>query len=243
MKQALITGVSSPIGYSVVRSLCIREQDIHISALGRSRSRWEERTHQDNELVADKVDFIEFDLNRKEDFGELANELNPLNYIVCNAGLLKRSPLRVVKEEDVDAQWQVNVKSTIMLLSSLLRKKKIAENASIVLVSSVALLRPTIGNVVYTTTKAALSGLVKSLALELAPKGIRMNAVLPGMIISEMTKDLMDDDMRTKHLTKYPLGRFGRPEDVSSLILYLLSDESSWITGTEIPIDGGYSIN
>lgn len=242
MKHALITGITSPIGLAIAESLYQREQKISISGVGRSRQRWSEKCNGLKDKEFTRVNFIEFDFSDKQDSSHWVSELEPLNYIVLNAGVLKRSPLRVAKVEDIENQWMVNVHSILTLLSSLIRQKKIVNGASIVVVSSIATLRPTVGNVVYSTTKSALSGLVRSLSLELAPKGIRINAVLPGLIVSDMTKNLMDAESYSRHISKYPLGRFGRPEDVASLISFLLSEASSWITGTEIPIDGGYSI-
>ena len=98
------------------------------------------------------------------------------------------------------------------------------------------------GNSVYNASKSALNGFAHSLALEVASKWVRVNTVLPGFVETSILGRNRSDEEVKKHLSDYPLGRFGTPKDVSSLVSFLLSDEASWITGAQIPIDGGFSM-
>jgi NAD(P)-dependent dehydrogenase (short-subunit alcohol dehydrogenase family) len=178
-------------------------------------------------------------------FPELVEEVvqRPLTGIVLNAGIVKMAPVAFLKRDDVDALFDINVKSNIVLMQYLLRKKKIQNNASVVFISSIATKKVTVGNALYSATKGALSSFAKSLALEVAQKGIRVNTLLPGFIDTDILGRTRSAEEVSKHLSHYPLGRFGLPKDVSNLICFLLSNGSQWITGSEIVIDGGFSIH
>ena len=126
----------------------------------------------------------------------------------------------------------------------LLKKKKVKRNASIVFVSSVDGSNTFhVGNSVYSVTKASMESFVRSAALELAPKGIRLNTIRPGMIDTKLirTGGITDEQLEA-NLKEYPLKRIGKPEDITYAAIYLLSDASSWVTGTSIIVDGGYTI-
>jgi len=169
--------------------------------------------------------------------------IGPLTGIVLNAGTVKLAPVAFLKREDVDALFEINVKSNILLMQYLLRKKKIQKEASIIFISSISTKKVTVGNALYTATKGALSSFAQGLALEVAAKGIRVNTLLPGYVDTDILGRVRDEEEVKKHLSSYPLGRFGQPEDISSLICFLLSDKSKWITGSQIAIDGGFSIH
>jgi NAD(P)-dependent dehydrogenase (short-subunit alcohol dehydrogenase family) len=138
-----------------------------------------------------------------------------------------------------------NLFSPFFLTQSLFKKKKILNNSSILFVSSIS--GPIIGskgNMMYSASKSAVNGIIKVLALELAEKKIRVNAISAGMVNSEMWKDtnnLISSDDLIQDSKKYPLG-YGKPSDVASLASFLVSNESTWITGSTIVIDGGFTI-
>jgi NAD(P)-dependent dehydrogenase (short-subunit alcohol dehydrogenase family) len=125
----------------------------------------------------------------------------------------------------------------------LLKQKKIKKGASVCFVSSIASLHVTPGNAMYSASKGAVNAFARVLALELAPKQIRVNAVLPGLVETNILHNgpIGYEQLQT-HLKNYPIGRFGKPEDVAYLCVYLLSDASSWMTGSLIILDGGFSI-
>ena len=122
-------------------------------------------------------------------------------------------------------------------------KKKLNKGASIVFVSSISTQKATIGNAVYNATKGAVNAFVKSLALELAAKQIRANAILPGFVHTSILDNAkMSKEELEAHLKNYPLGRYGKPEDIAYLSTFLLSDKSNWMTGSLINLDGGFSL-
>ena len=147
-------------------------------------------------------------------------------------------------EEDLKSIFQVNTIAPVLLFQKLLKKKKIKKGASIVFTSSMAGLGCTsVGNSMYTASKGAISAYIKTAALELAPKSIRINAICPAMVNTgileggSVTKEQLKEDMK-----QYPLGRYGDPYDIAWAMIYLLSDASSWITGTNLILDGGLTL-
>ena len=132
----------------------------------------------------------------------------------------------------------------MLLLQKLLKKKKLKKGASVVFTSSMAGLgNTTVGNSMYSASKGAISAFIKCVALELAPKSIRVNAVCPAMVDTgildsgTVSKEQLEEDIKN-----YPLGRYGKPTDIAWAMIYLLSDASSWITGDNLVIDGGITL-
>ena len=233
-KRCLITGISSDIGFATAEELSV--QGWKVFGTGRK-----------NHEIASRLNepyykFIRADLSNYDHVVGLFSELEPLDGLVLNAGFLKRTPIRFLNISDFEQMLEVNYKSNVYLINSLIKNRMLKDGSSVVFIGSMSAIKPTLGNSIYASMKAAISSFSKSLALELAPKAIRVNTVLPGLIETKMTKDFIEDSKHNGHLSKYPLNRFGSPKDVSGLVTFLLSEKSEWLTGTEIPIDGGYSI-
>ena len=182
------------------------------------------------------------DLNNLEDLTSLVNQVPILDGVVNNAGIAKTQPISFIKEEDLQKIFATNTFTPILLVKQLLRKKKINKNASLVFTSSVSAIKSDLGNSVYGASKAALQSYVRYCARELAPKSIRANSIHPGMVTTPLITGgaHSDDDLQTD-AQKYPLGRYGSPEEIAWSIIYLLSDASAWITGHSLIIDGGIS--
>lgn len=237
-KSILITGASSGIGHCTVKYCA--ELGANITLTSRSKDKLE--------ALGGKLpsgsnhNSIAADLSKENDIIHLAEEVPNLDGLVLNAGVVKTMPLRYIKTEEIDKMLNVNLKSSIVLINTLLKLKKLKRGSSICLISSISSIKPTPANSVYAASKGALNSFSKAIALELAPKGIRVNAVLPGFIKSGMTQEITDEELLTKHIQNYPLGRFGEPQDVANIIAFLLSDRSSWMTGNLINIDGGFSL-
>lgn len=239
-QNILITGASSGIG---------RQSAIDLSNLGANLILVGRDVVKLNETVSlcenpTKITIIAKDITDSS-FPEYVvdNLAKPLTGIVLNAGNVKVVPVAFLKKEDIDSLFETNVKGNILLMQHLLRKKKIQKEASIVVISSISTKKATVGNALYNATKGALSCFAKSLALELASKGIRVNTILPGYIDTNILGRVRTEEEIEKHLANYPLGRFGKPKDVSNLICFLLSEGSKWMTGSEIALDGGFSIH
>lgn len=234
-KTILVTGASSGIG---------RATAIECSKMGAKvviTARNEERLKDTLEsLEGEGHQMILCDLTDENALNALVENTPELNGIVCNAGINKLVPIRQLKEADLASIFAVNTFSPIMLVQKLTKKKKIANNASVVFTSSISGIgAAAVGESMYIASKGAVSAFVKAAALEFAKKGIRVNAVCPGMVKTDMSDayDLNEGD--NEDLKNYPLGRYANPEDIAWGIIYLLSNASSWVTGTNMVIDGG----
>lgn len=235
----LVTGASSGIGRQT--AIDLSQFGANLILAGRDKAKLDQTVSLCS--PTSKISILALDITADTFAEEVVKLLDkPLSGIVLNAGAVKVAPIAFLKREDVNSLFDTNVKSNILLMQYLLRKKKLQKEASIVIISSISTKKVTVGNALYNATKGALSSFAKSLALEVASKGIRVNTLLPGYIDTNILGRVRSDEEIEKHLANYPLGRFGTAEDVSNLICFLLSDGSKWITGSEIAIDGGFSI-
>ncbi len=164
-----------------------------------------------------------------------------LNGVVHCAGIGSRTLLKNIKESELARVMTTNFNAPVLLQKSLLKKKKIKDSASIVFIASRAPFAPAIGNGIYAASKGALIAYAKVLGLELAPKMVRVNSICPAMVWTELIErdaDVLGVDFHEAEKA-YPLKRYGKPEDIANLVVYLLSDASTWMTGSCIDITGG----
>lgn len=235
-KTILITGASSGIGKAT--AIECSKMGAKIIITGRDLKRLQE-TYA--ELEGEGHSLFQADLSIKEEFDALSNSISKLDGLVHSAGVSGHVLFNYLKEEQLNEMMDINFKIPTLLTQQLLKQKKINSGASIVFINSLmGIYFSYAGGSIYSASKGALNGLVKGLALEYAPKKIRFNGITPGMIDtpiiekSDVTQEQLDLDRQ-----KYPLKRYGRPEEVAYAVIYLLSEASSWTTGTNILLDGG----
>ncbi|RHL08523.1 MULTISPECIES: SDR family NAD(P)-dependent oxidoreductase [Bacteroides] len=238
-KTILITGASSGIGRATAIECSKLGAKVIITARNRERL---QKTFDSLEGNGHEMYFC--DLSDSDAIGDMVSRISEIQGLINNAGFTKLLPLQFVKEDTLKSIMQVNTIAPIMLLQKLLKQKKLRTHSSVVFTSSLAGLGTvSVGNSMYAATKGAISAFVKNAALDLSVKKIRVNAVCPAMISTEIlnseivTKEQLEEDIKN-----YPLGRYGDPCDVAFAIIYLLSDASSWITGTNLIIDGGLTL-
>ena len=237
-KTILVTGASSGIG---------RATAIECSKMGASiivTGRNENRLNETQSMIDGNVLSIKCDMTKYDELDELVKSLPLLQGAVINAGIGKLAPVKMIKESDLSEIIRTNTESSIMLFQKLLKYKKLANGSSVVFTSSVSALGQTaIGNAMYTASKGAISAFIKVAALELASRGIRVNAICPGEVRTPLIEgnDLLSGDI-DNGLKRYPLGRYGEPKDIALSMVYLLSDASSWTTGINLIVDGGLTI-
>lgn len=235
-KTILVTGASSGIG----RSIAIECSKIGGSVIlsGRNINALNDTLAN---LTGDAHTIIPADLTNEDSIMSLVNELPVLNGVVHNAGMLDRMLCKAAKVEKMERLMKTNFEGPALLQKELLKKNLIEKEGSIVFIASRAPFAPSVGNAFYSATKGALLGYAKTLALEVAPKQIRVNSICPAMVWTELArKDATQMDANYEEIQqRYPLKRFGRPEDIAFLTVYLLSDASSWMTGSQIDITGG----
>ncbi len=241
MDYTLITGASSGVGREL--AICL-SKTCHLILNGRNKERLEEtRQKCSNEPLIWQYDLNDID-QIEDSLTELirGNDLEVSSFVHC-AGLMKMVPLRAVNHETLCSTYAVNVFAPALITKTLSARKVNGKNLrSVVFISSNISNRGAAAFSAYGSSKAALDGLMRNLAVELAPN-IRVNSVLPGGMITEMTKEIFADETKRAEFEKsYPLG-IGTPEDIAPVVEYLLSDKSRWMTGQQITVDGGRTVD
>lgn len=238
-KTVLVTGASSGIGRAT--AIECSKLGARVIITGRNEDRLKETF---DTLEGEGHEKIVFDLNEVDKLDDFVALLPPLQGFVSNAGITQIAPIQFIKNDSLKSLFQVNTMSPILLLQKLLKKKIIGKGTSVVFTSSMAALgKGTPGNCMYSASKGAISAFIQNAALELSPKRIRVNAICPGTVDTPLihSGDVTEEQL-FEESKKYPLG-FGQPEDISLGITYLLSDAAKWVTGTNMIIDGGFSVS
>lgn len=238
-KTILVTGASSGIGKST--AIECSKMGANIVITGRNEQRLLETY---NLLEGEHNLMIVADLTNDESLASMVEQCPLLDGFVNNAGSTIMTPTQFISRDKLMQVLEVNTVAPILLTQMLLKKKKMVKGSSIVVtdsISGVKIASP--GNVLYSTSKSAINGFVKNAALDLASKKIRVNAVCPGMIATHIldSSSILVEDL-VEDMKKYPLKRYGRPEEVAYAIIYLLSDASSFTTGANLVIDGGFTL-
>lgn len=186
---------------------------------------------------------ITADLTNSDELNNLVDRIPEVDGFVCNAGVMKLILAQFITEEELTRIQKINLNAPILLTKTLLKKKKIRKGGSIVFTASAAgVYRVSIGNAIYATTKCGIDAFMRTVALEYGPKGIRCNSVNPGMVETALIGGFTEEQ-KQKEIQNYPLRRFAQPEDIALGIAYLLSDASSFVTGTALKIDGGMTLS
>jgi len=238
-KTILVTGASSGIGRATARE-CSR-LGAKIIITGRNEDRLQETLSL---MEGEYHQKIIADLTKSEDIEHLINSVSKIDGLVNNAGFTITKPIPFIKTELLEQILQVNTIAPIILVKCLLKNKKISKGSSIVFTSSLSGVgKVALGNSMYACSKGAVSAFVRGAARELADKGIRVNAVCPGMVDTcILNSGTISKEQLELDRLRYPLKRYGKPEEIAWAIIYLLSDASSWTTGVNLLIDGGISI-
>lgn len=238
-KTVLVTGASSGIGRATAIECAKLGAKVVVTA--RNKARLEETL---TALQGEGHISIIADLSNPEDVDQMVATLPALDGVVNNAGMNKILPIQFVTSEELMTTMQVNAISPIMLTQGILKKKKLSKGGSIVFVSSIAgHTRSSVGNSMYCASKGAITGFVKCIAKELAAKKIRCNEVLPGQADTAiMSQGAVSEEQMNELTSKIPMKRLGNPDEIAKSITFLLSDASSYITGSSLIVDGGLSL-
>ena len=239
-KTILITGASSGIGADTAVE-CSR-MGATVLITGRNEERLSQTLSRLDTSFGATHQMIVADLTDEDSLYALVSQIDGIDGLVNNAGVNRVKPVAFIKQADLEYVFQNNTWAAFNLTRLLCKKKKLKKNGSIVFTSSVSSFFNAPGRALYASSKAALTSFMRSFAVELADKGIRANAVHPGMVETKMISENLTDEELQNNLKEYPLNRFGKPEDVAWAIIYLLSDASSWITGTSMIVDGGFML-
>jgi NAD(P)-dependent dehydrogenase (short-subunit alcohol dehydrogenase family) len=237
-KTILVTGASSGIGQATAIECAQMGAEVVIT--GRDT----ERLQATADLVGNLKAQIAADLTNQEDVERLVASLPPLDGAVLCAGNSTTLPLQFGSREKFDEMFNVNFFAPVELLRLMYKKKVLQKGASVVLIASIGGTHSFMpGNGVYGASKAALNSLMKYAAREYASRKIRVNSICPGMVDTPLIhRGTITEEQLVEDAKRYPLGRYGKPDDIANGAVYLLSDASSWLTGHDLVIDGGFSI-
>lgn len=243
-KTILVTGASSGIGKATAIECAKLGATMVITA--RNEKRLSAVLAELDTTYGQKHQMVIADISTSEGIDTLITALPSLDGLSSNAGIaLGNSPIKFIGEEQMQRLMQTNTYSHVLLAKTLFKKKLIAKNGSMVFTTSIGgTISHGPGNTLYGMSKNALLAFAKYASIEFAPRGIRVNCVSPGMIETPLINlDAITEEDKAIDAEKYLLKRYGRPEEVARTTAFLLGDASSFITGTAIVVDGGYTVN
>ncbi len=237
-KTILVTGASSGIGRAIAIECSKMGATMIITA--RNEIRLQETIAM---MEGEGHRYICADLSEDSAIDNIVVSIEgKLQGVVQCAGYILTKPFQFLSKDDINGVMRVNFESPVILTQALQNKKKLEKGCSIVFVSSIAgVYISNMANSIYAASKGALNGIIKGIAIEFATKGIRVNSINPGMINTDIFGGgAISEDQFKEDAKKYPLKRYGKPEEVAYGVIYLLSDASSWTTGSNLLVDGGF---
>ena len=237
-KTILVTGASSGIGRGI--AVACSKMGAAVIINGRNKARLQETLSQ---MEGEDHVAVVGDLTNSESVSRMMEELPALDGVVHCAGVGQRVPCKLLTEDAVNLVMDANFKAPVLLQAELLRHKKIKKEASIVFIASIASWSASFGNSIYSASKGAIISYANCLSIELAPRKIRVNCISPAMVWTDLVlQEGVDEEQLREDESKYPLKRYGQPEDIANLAIYMLSDASAWMTGSNVKISGGGSL-
>ena len=238
-KIALITGGAQGIGRTISEELA--EQGAHV-ILGDVNLEGAEKTAEEIKEKGSKASAVKIDVSNASNvqsvFNLILKEYKPVDIVVNNAGITRDGLLVRMKEMDWDLVLNINLKGSFLCSQQAAKQMMKQKSGAIVNIASIVGVMGNFGQANYSASKAGLIGFTKTLAREIAPRGIRANAIAPGFIDTEMTK-VLEESVREKLIEQIPLARLGQPRDIASCVSFLVSEKASYITGQVININGG----
>jgi NAD(P)-dependent dehydrogenase (short-subunit alcohol dehydrogenase family) len=241
-KIALVTGGSSGLGYATVKKFT--ENNIFTFVIGRDREKLEKACIE----FGKNAEPVVFDITELDKIPALIKNLiakkKKIDILVNNAGINQKKPFTEVSDAEFQNIIHTNVTSVFTLSREVSKMMIQQKSGSIINISSMAAQYGLPQVISYSASKTAVEGMTRAMAVELSPLGIRVNCIAPGFIVTKMSSAALngDPERKQKVLSRTPMGKLGMPEDVANTAYFLASDESAYMTGTVIPVDGGNSI-
>lgn len=242
-KIAIITGAGSGIGRAC--ALALAREGAKVALVGRRKSILEEVAHE----IGDSAFVLAADISKKDEIDRIVEQtvarFGGLNVLLNNAGVLHIGTAEQITEEQWDETFNVNVRGLWLLSRAVLPPMRKAGGGSIINMASVLGINGARNRASYAPSKGAAVLLTKCMAIDHGHEHIRVNAICPSFVETDLTAAVISKApnpnlVRSERIGVHPIGRLGQPEDIAGLAVYLASDESSWVTGSVFPVDGGY---
>lgn len=242
MKTAIVTGGGSGIGLAIAEKFC--KEGVQTVIIGRNMQRLEDAAAQ----LGKNAHIISCDLNDLSKIPALVDQVvkqfGQIDVLVNNAGVNMKKPLVDVTDEEFQQVVHTNVNAVFSLSREVAKQMLKQKSGSIILISSMAAQYGLPKVIAYSASKTAIDGMTRAMAVELSPFGIRVNAIAPGFITTDMTDKAFNSDpeRKEKAIGRTPMGYMGKPQDVADAAWFLASDAAKYITGVVLPVDGGNAI-
>lgn len=238
-KKILVTGASSGIGRAIAIECSKMGAIVYITGRNFDNLKKTLLEMEGTENVS-----IAADVTNTAELDALVAQLPGLDGVVHSAGVSHPTPFPYVNEEKINQTFSVNFTAPVLLNLSLIKQKKLNKKASVVFISSISgVFISSTGGSVYSASKAAINGMMQGMAIDLAGKGIRVNSINPGMVETDILLGSgITEEQLLEEKKKYPLKRFAQPSEIAYAAIYLISDASQWVTGSNLKVDGGYTI-
>lgn len=241
-KVAIVTGGASGIGFAIAEKFV--KSNITTVIIGRDQ----EKLNAAKEKLGALCEPVSFDLNKLSEIPDLIktleNKYSKIDILVNNAGINLKKEFTEVTDEDFEKIIHTNVQSIFTISREVVKNMIKNKKGSIVNISSMASQYGLPKVIAYSASKGAIEAMTRAMAVELSPKGIRVNCIAPGFIATDMSAKALNNDPERKNkvLSRTPMGNLGAPSTIGDAALFLASEESSYITGVVLPVDGGNSI-
>ena len=242
IKIAIVTGGASGIGFAIATEFV--KNNIYTIIIGRDK----QKLQNAKDALGELSEVISFDLGNLKEMPALISQIvakhGKIDILVNNAGINMKKDFCEVTDEDFENVLNTNVRSVFSISREVVKGMIEKGSGSIINISSMASQYGIPRVIAYTASKTALDGMTRAMAVELSPKGIRVNSIAPGFIATDMSAKALDNDPERKRkvLSRTPMGYLGQPSDIGATAVFLASDAAKYITGVVLPVDGGNSV-